>query len=48
MTAIVFPTRATDLHMFSVIPGRVEDATPESRDAGFNASRRPGTTESMS
>src|SRR5258708_3419207 len=29
-----------------VIPGRVEDANPESRDSGFDASHRPGMTES--
>src|SRR5712671_4698692 len=30
-----------------VIPGRVEDANPESRDSGFDASRRPGMTEGV-
>jgi len=25
-----------------VIPGRIEDANPESRDSGFDASHRPG------
>src|SRR5438105_12880541 len=28
----------------AVIPGRVEDANPESRGSGFDAPRRPGTT----
>src|SRR6266853_740463 len=28
-----------------VIPGRVEDANPESRDSGFDASHRPGMTK---
>ena len=28
-----------------VIPGRVEDANPESRDSGFDAPHRPGMTE---
>jgi hypothetical protein len=27
-----------------VIPGRVDDANPESRDSGFDASHRPGMT----
>src|SRR5450631_3439662 len=27
-----------------VIPGRVKDANPESRDSGFDASHRPGMT----
>jgi len=26
----------------AVIPGRIEDANPESRDSGFDASHRPG------
>jgi hypothetical protein len=26
----------------NVIPGRIADATPQSRDSGFDASRRPG------
>jgi hypothetical protein len=26
------------------IPGRIEDANPESRDSGFDASHRPGMT----
>ena len=29
----------------AVIPGRVEDANPESRTTGFNASHRPGMTK---
>ncbi|WP_375762287.1 MULTISPECIES: ATP-dependent helicase [Bradyrhizobium] len=29
----------------AVIPGRVEDANPESRDSGFDAPHRPGMTE---
>jgi hypothetical protein len=29
----------------AVIPGRIEDANPESRDSGFDASHRPGMTE---
>jgi hypothetical protein len=28
----------------TVIPGRIEDANPESRGSGFVAARRPGTT----
>jgi hypothetical protein len=31
--------------LLAVIPGRVEDANPESRDSGFDASHRPGMTE---
>jgi len=27
-----------------VIPGRIEDANPESRDSGFDALHRPGMT----
>jgi hypothetical protein len=30
-----------------VIPGRVEDANPESRDSGFDASHRPGMTAGL-
>jgi hypothetical protein len=29
---------------FSVIPGRLEEANPESRDSGFDAAHRPGMT----
>jgi hypothetical protein len=29
-----------------VIPGRIEDANPESRDSGFDAAHRPGMTAS--
>src|SRR6202035_5573130 len=29
----------------TVIPGRIEDANPESRDSGFDASHRPGMTK---
>jgi hypothetical protein len=29
-----------------VIPGRIEDASPESRDSGFDAAHRPGMTVS--
>jgi DNA helicase II / ATP-dependent DNA helicase PcrA len=28
-----------------VIPGRLEEANPESRDSGFDATHRPGMTE---
>ncbi len=30
-----------------VIPGRLEEANPESRDSGFDASHRPGMTEPL-
>src|SRR6185436_19973800 len=29
---------------FPVIPGRLEEANPESRDSGFDAAHRPGMT----
>jgi hypothetical protein len=38
--------RSEAIHRGIVIPGRVEDANPESRDSGFDASHRPGMTES--
>ncbi len=31
---------------YLVIPGRIKDANPESRDSGFDASHRPGMTRS--
>jgi hypothetical protein len=30
----------------AVIPGRIEDASPESRDSGFGPSDHPGMTKS--
>jgi hypothetical protein len=30
-----------------VIPGRIEDANPESRDSEFDASHRPGMTANL-
>jgi hypothetical protein len=32
------------IHLSIVIPGRIEDANPESRGSGFDASHRPGMT----
>src|SRR5215217_3335526 len=34
-------------HIAVVIPGRIEDANPESRDSGFASSMRPGMTTAI-
>jgi len=33
---------ARRMRLFCVIPGRLEEANPESRDSGFGATHRPG------
>src|SRR6202035_4098609 len=37
-------TRRRSRRVLAVIPGRIVDANPESRDSGFDASHRPGMT----